>query len=139
MRKTLSLIATFVVFWLSAAALSAAEPAPAGNGNVPPEMLAQFNLGQMEVLSDKQGEEIRGNGFFLIYNYRWYFFHGKHLPHQHLSRDFARYVLHHGSKLHDGGRHFYKHAAQFHQGMFSHYAYRFIFHRFAKLNGGHKR
>ena len=45
---------------------NAAEP-----GSVPSDQLAQFGLGQMEVLSDSQGSEIRGSGFY-------YFGYGHH-------------------------------------------------------------
>jgi len=64
MMKTLS-IAVLMLGWGGMVSQAGeAEFSPGDDGNVPPEVLAQMGLRQMEVLSDEQGEEIRGSGFF---------------------------------------------------------------------------
>ena len=77
----------------------AAEP-----GNVPADQLAQFGIGQMEVLSDTQGGEIRGSGFF-YFGYGHHYYLGRH-PYAY-SPYFGYHGLYHGYGKYGYGKHGY--------------------------------
>ena len=140
MKKYVSaatLTLTIAMFWgLAGQSVQADEPTSAAAGNVPDAMLAQFGLGQMQVLSDEQGEEIRGSGFYFIsghghsYNYRQFRPVGKLL---------------YGHKLHGYHGHKHKHsyapainkfAFHFQSKFFGHRGYRFFLPIIAAIHGG---
>ena len=59
--KTLRIVtATVLVLALFAAGAVAAEPAVSQQGQVPQEMLADLGLGDMQMMSDSEGQQVRG-------------------------------------------------------------------------------
>ena len=105
------------------------------DGNVPAATLADFGIGQMRVLSDDQGRDIRGNGFFFIsghghsYDYRQFRPVGKILYGHH----------HHGGHGHrhvHGNAHAIKHFAfHFQSKFFGHRGYRLFLPIIAAIHG----
>lgn len=120
----------------------AEEGIAATDGNVPAATLADFGLGQMQVLTDDQGRDIRGSGFYFIsghghsYDYRQFRPVGKILYGHH----------HHGRHSHHGG-HGHKHvhsnahaiqhfAFHFQSKFFGHRGYRLFLPVIAAIHGG---
>jgi len=156
MMKTLS-IAVLMLGWGGMVSQAGeAEFSPGDDGNVPPEVLAQMGLRQMEVLSDEQGEEIRGSGFFFhgrhgfFHHHKWawakifYFLHkrgkgrhGKgHFGKGHFRKGF------HGKGHYAKGRHgkkggFHQAAHFFHKGFAGKHGAHFGFHKHAHGHGHH--
>ena len=94
----------------------------AEEGNVPSDQLAQFGLGQMEILSDTEAEEIRGTGFYFFHHG-----HGRHGYRFNQFRPVAKVLFRH---IH--GKHGHKHGHHHGKAGFVHaFAFHFLSHKFA--------
>jgi hypothetical protein len=70
--------------------------ARSAGGNVPSAMLAEMGLEGMEVLSDQQGTEVRGTGFFFFYvGFHHPFYFHPFFPHHHHPFFFHHHGFHH--------------------------------------------
>ena len=85
MRKLVLIAVLGAVALVSATIADAADRVPsrtlstqAAGGNVPSALLAEMGLADMEVLSDQQGAEVRGSGFFFFHGFHGGFFHPFH-------------------------------------------------------------
>ena len=115
---------------------TAAETNPSDSGQVPADLLAEMGLGQMQVMSDVQGQEIRGSGFY---------FH----PHRHYGYTKHRYSLvklafrhvfqHKGKSQHAKHNAVHKIGLAFGKRFFSKPKFNFIFYRYSRFQGGGRR
>jgi hypothetical protein len=104
MRKQVLIAVLGLAMLLMAASAHAAGPvksqqsgARSSGGNVPPALLAEMGLGGMEVLSDQQGSEVRGSGFFFLPFHSPFFFHSPFVfSHPFYHRHYPFFLYHHG-------------------------------------------
>jgi hypothetical protein len=105
MRKLVLIAVLCVATLLVAGAAQAANPLRSmkiqglsQGGNVPQSMLAEMGLEGMEVISDQQGTEVRGQGFyfFVVGVYHHNHFHPFLLFPQHVPPFFFYHLAQHG-------------------------------------------
>lgn len=105
MRKQVLIAVLGVAMLVVAGAASAADvvtatrvPSLGASGNVPQSMLAEMGLEGMEVISDQQGTEVRGQGFsyIVVGIYHHNHFHPFLLFPQHVPPFFFYHLAQHG-------------------------------------------
>lgn len=129
-------LATVLVSLAVSSSATAAE-----NGHVPADQLAQLGLAPMDVLSDNEGNDIRGNGFFFLGYAHHHYLHGRH------GKLGPFFFGHHGhGKHHHGhgshGKHGYGshgHHGHPHTYLTSGGGFRHFLHVISHGHGGHKR
>lgn len=121
MRKQIQLVTVLAIALVG----GSAGAADGTEGNVPPQLLQEMGLAQMEVLSDQQGEEIRGAGVIIFIGHP-FFFHGLH-PHFAHHGFFHQPFFRHGLL---GHKHFHT------LGKFRHFGFHgFHLHSFSGFHG----